>query len=146
MISYNIVAIFIYLLFFFLLSSQEIVPDNAITNAGRLVQCSSCGNKWTQFPVIEKTAKKPKNLHIVYEGVITPWIIASDLYFHSGCTSFTEAACLRKKIVCFISGKSPPKFEKFKHTGYFFSDYKKCLNFINSRISRDKFNFKRYKI
>ena len=22
------------------------------------------------------------------------------------------------------------KFEKFKHTGYFFSDYKKCLNFI----------------
>ncbi len=27
------------------------VPDSAITASGRLVQCSSCGNKWTQFPV-----------------------------------------------------------------------------------------------
>ena len=28
-----------------------VVPDNAITEAGRLVQCSACGNKWKQFPV-----------------------------------------------------------------------------------------------
>ena len=28
-----------------------IVPDNAIPSTGRLVQCSSCGNKWTQYPV-----------------------------------------------------------------------------------------------
>jgi len=34
-----------------------IVPDNAVTVAGRLVQCSSCGNKWTQYP-IKKTEKK----------------------------------------------------------------------------------------
>tara|TARA_B110001452_G_C15149252_1_gene399996 strand:+ start:63 stop:578 length:516 start_codon:yes stop_codon:yes gene_type:complete len=27
-----------------------VVPDNAITPSGRLVQCSSCGNKWKQFP------------------------------------------------------------------------------------------------
>tara|TARA_B100000401_G_C52397181_1_gene527106 strand:- start:9 stop:539 length:531 start_codon:yes stop_codon:yes gene_type:complete len=26
------------------------VPDSAITASGRLVQCSSCGNKWTQYP------------------------------------------------------------------------------------------------
>ena len=32
-----------------------IVPDSAITSAGRLVQCSSCGNKWTQFPIKNKT-------------------------------------------------------------------------------------------
>ena len=25
------------------------VPDNAITEKGRLVQCSACGNKWTQY-------------------------------------------------------------------------------------------------
>lgn len=28
-----------------------IVPDNAITESGRLVQCGSCGIKWTQYPV-----------------------------------------------------------------------------------------------
>ena len=30
------------------------VPDSAITAAGRLVQCSSCGNKWTQYPLKAK--------------------------------------------------------------------------------------------
>ena len=28
-----------------------VVPDSAITESRRLVQCSSCGNKWTQYPV-----------------------------------------------------------------------------------------------
>ena len=28
-----------------------VVPDSAISTSGRLVQCSSCGNKWKQFPV-----------------------------------------------------------------------------------------------
>ena len=28
-----------------------VVPDSAITKSGRLVQCGSCGNKWTQFPI-----------------------------------------------------------------------------------------------
>ncbi len=37
-----------------------IVPDNAISNAGRLVQCSSCGNKWTQFPIKKKSVVEPK--------------------------------------------------------------------------------------
>ena len=34
-----------------------VVPDNAIGVSGRLVQCSSCGNKWKQFPI-----KSDKNL------------------------------------------------------------------------------------
>ncbi len=35
------------------------VPDYAITAQGRLVQCSSCGNKWTQYPVkIKKSQPK----------------------------------------------------------------------------------------
>ena len=35
------------------------VPDQAITTSGRLVQCSSCGHKWTQFPVKQKIKKPP---------------------------------------------------------------------------------------
>ena len=37
-----------------------VVPDQAITAAGRTVQCGSCGNKWKQFPVGEiKQAQPP---------------------------------------------------------------------------------------
>jgi len=35
-----------------------VVPDQAITANGRLVQCGSCGNKWKQFP-IRTEIKKP---------------------------------------------------------------------------------------
>ena len=34
-----------------------VVPDQAITAIGRVVQCGSCGNKWKQFP-IENIIKK----------------------------------------------------------------------------------------
>ena len=37
-----------------------VVPDSAITAAGRTVQCGSCGNKWKQFPINE--TKKTKSL------------------------------------------------------------------------------------
>ena len=36
-----------------------VVPDNAISANGRLVQCSSCGNKWKQYPFSQE--KKPKD-------------------------------------------------------------------------------------
>ena len=37
-----------------------VVPDSAITEKGRLLQCGSCGNKWTQYPLKEqKTIKAP---------------------------------------------------------------------------------------
>ena len=38
-----------------------VVPDSAISSAGRLVQCSSCGNKWKQFP-IKKGIEPKKNI------------------------------------------------------------------------------------
>ena len=43
-----------------------VVPDNAITGNGRMVQCGSCGNKWKQFPLNEKkplsVPSTPKNI------------------------------------------------------------------------------------
>ena len=43
-----------------------VVPDNAITASGRVVQCGSCGNKWKQFPVnaIKQTRSIPSTKKI----------------------------------------------------------------------------------
>ena len=35
-----------------------IVPDSAIKESGRLLQCGSCGNKWTQYPIKENLEVK----------------------------------------------------------------------------------------
>jgi|TARA_B110000211_G_scaffold211756_1_gene250894 predicted Zn finger-like uncharacterized protein len=34
-----------------------VIPDQAITAAGRTVQCGSCGNKWRQFPIKSETTE-----------------------------------------------------------------------------------------
>ena len=54
-----------------------VVPDNAIPSTGRLVQCSSCGNKWTQFPVSKKAIKKSKPPNPKNEKIERPTIVKS---------------------------------------------------------------------
>tara|TARA_B110000196_G_C20774786_1_gene488307 strand:+ start:61 stop:570 length:510 start_codon:yes stop_codon:yes gene_type:complete len=41
-----------------------VVPDNAIGASGRLVQCSSCGNKWKQFPIITEFKENSEKIEI----------------------------------------------------------------------------------
>tara|TARA_X000001036_G_scaffold293070_1_gene272355 strand:+ start:137 stop:670 length:534 start_codon:yes stop_codon:yes gene_type:complete len=36
-------------------NKKFIIPDSAIGPSGRLVQCSSCGNKWKQTPVVKNS-------------------------------------------------------------------------------------------
>ena len=49
-----------------------VVPDSAITQSGRLVQCSACGNKWKQFPI--KVSKKEEIISkpVVKKTVVKP--------------------------------------------------------------------------
>ena len=42
-----------------------VVPDQAITAAGRIVQCGSCGNKWKQFPIKDGREAQINNKKIV---------------------------------------------------------------------------------
>ena len=41
------------------------VPNSAITNAGRLLQCGSCGNKWMQYPIKEELKKEISEIALV---------------------------------------------------------------------------------
>ena len=38
------------------------VPDSAVTESGRLLQCGSCGNKWTQYPTKMKPTEIVKKI------------------------------------------------------------------------------------
>ena len=48
-----------------------VVPDQAITSTGRVVQCGSCGNKWKQFPIVEKIVKKQRNIKSILKKKVT---------------------------------------------------------------------------
>ena len=48
-----------------------VVPDGAITESGRLVQCGSCGNKWTQYPIKDIKIKEKIFEKIKLEKKIT---------------------------------------------------------------------------
>ena len=47
-----------------------VVPDNAITATGRVVQCGSCGNKWKQFP--ENKIKPSRSMPTTQEKISKP--------------------------------------------------------------------------
>ena len=47
------------------------VPDSAITEAGRLLQCGACGNKWTQYPVKPKSINQEKPKKEIVEKINT---------------------------------------------------------------------------
>ncbi len=47
-----------------------VVPDNAISASGRVVQCGSCGNKWKQFPVSE--IKKIQSISKIKKVISSP--------------------------------------------------------------------------
>jgi|TARA_Y100000389_G_C17205138_1_gene385604 predicted Zn finger-like uncharacterized protein len=48
-----------------------VVPDQAITTSGRMVQCGSCGNKWKQFPIKNETNKINTSQKVRKKRIIT---------------------------------------------------------------------------
>lgn len=85
---------------------------------------------------------KNKNIKIIYEDVITPWIAACELYLHGGCSSSLEAASLGKKIIYYEKHRER-KAKMFREFGYHFEDFNKCLNFMYLKIKKNKFDLKK---
>jgi surface carbohydrate biosynthesis protein len=88
--------------------------------------------------VERKFGKIPKNLLIVYSGSITPWIIGSEIYMHSGCNTFFEASILKKKIITFLPYSFGKKHNFFKNSKSYFSDLKKTENYINDLLKNKR--------
>ncbi len=50
------------------------------------------------------------NIHILYEGELTPWIIAAKAVIHNSCTTGVEAALLGLKAIAYVP-LNEPEFE-----------------------------------
>tara|TARA_X000000950_G_C13881706_1_gene647143 strand:- start:1031 stop:2407 length:1377 start_codon:yes stop_codon:yes gene_type:complete len=94
--------------------------------------------------LVKKSFKKNlPNIKVIYEGVITPWIESCELYIHSGCTSFLEAASLEKKIIYVCENEDYKSSKMFKSYGYHFTSYNKCLTFLLKKIDKKNFHLDR---
>ena len=122
-----------------------IVPDNAITKVGRLVQCSSCGNKWTQFPVVEKTIKRPKNFQVKKETIKKPVKVQTKIK-EQKIFSTTEK---KKKIVKKKTGPSiysKEYLEKKHGINIDGNNTPKEKNYSYNKVSKSYFGFYSYLI
>ena len=95
--------------------------------------------------VKKRFSKKIKNLKIIYKDVITPWIAACDLYLHSGCSSFLEAASLEKKIIYFSQSDHEKKAQMYKDFGQYFNNIDNCFDFLKKRKINNEFVFNKSK-
>ena len=88
--------------------------------------------------------KKYKNIFIIGEGTITPFIYASEYYLHSGCTTSLEAAVLKKKIFYL---KNNWKNGKVLYSKFGITINAKNNNLISKFITeKKKYNFKKNRI
>tara|TARA_B100001971_G_scaffold193521_1_gene198738 strand:- start:855 stop:2165 length:1311 start_codon:yes stop_codon:yes gene_type:complete len=51
--------------------------------------------------------KGRKNIHVVYEGSVVPWILASDLMIHPDCTTAIESLFVGKKPISYLPDNYP---------------------------------------
>ncbi len=137
------------------------VPDAAITTAGRLVQCSSCGNKWTQYPIkVKPSISRPIKVPVKKTEKIKPKkkkgpVPYSKEYMQqkwgSSIQNYAEDKGLTKNIKKSSKLKKQKTSKEVETIGFGFFNYLisfavfsiffvGILNFERSRISR-KFPF-----
>ncbi|MBX2976362.1 MAG: hypothetical protein KF721_09525 [Ignavibacteriaceae bacterium] len=46
-----------------------------------------------------------KNVHVIYEGSVIPWLIASEIMIHPDCTTAIESLLIGKKAISFLPEK-----------------------------------------
>tara|TARA_B100000579_G_scaffold25171_1_gene17716 strand:+ start:7507 stop:8691 length:1185 start_codon:yes stop_codon:yes gene_type:complete len=51
--------------------------------------------------------KDDKNISVIFEGLVIPWILASEVMIHADCTTAIESVFLGKKPISFIPNHNP---------------------------------------
>ena len=83
-----------------------------------------------------------KNLKIIRQFQISPWIYLCDVYVHSHCTTSYEAAILKKKIITLIKNKNTEhKYNLLKfRLGEYFTSSDKCIEFFKLKKRLKKYH------
>ena len=96
--------------------------------------------------VKERFPKNLKNIKVVYNKTVTPWIMACSFFIHSGCSTYIEAYLFKKKIIN-IYKKKYKNFREFNHAGPTFFDADRCIKFIKNNLNKElKFSPKKNKM
>jgi surface carbohydrate biosynthesis protein len=58
-----------------------------------------------------KLARDFENVHIAFEGGITPWLLGADAILHCGSTTAVESHLLGRPVISYYPGKNDPKYQ-----------------------------------
>lgn len=81
----------------------------------------------------QKKVKDLSKVHIIYEGCVSPWLLASEGLLHRGCTTSIEAIFSRKKVA-FLSNFSAKNVDSIT---YKISPEIKDINSLKAWITED---------
>ena len=84
---------------------------------------------------------KPKNLKLVYEYTVTPWIKSCNLHIHAGCMTSLESAFLNKSQIVFMPNIDET-FKKLQISNHMFDDLEKCITFLDRNFIKPSFKKK----
>ena len=93
------------------------VPDNAIPDTGRLVQCSNCGNKWTQYPLKANKSKiSSPSLEIAQKKIVKKNLIKKKkTKIKSGPTIYSSEYLEKKHGIKINQGDNKKIIKKTKN-------------------------------
>ena len=104
---------------------------------GAFQETSSRGSKL----VTKYFLNKPKNLKLVYEYTVTPWIKSCNLHIHAGCMTSLESAFLNKSQIVFMPNIDET-FKKLQISNHMFDDLEKCITFLDRNFIKPSFKKK----
>lgn len=94
--------------------------------------------------VKKRFGKQLKNIKIIYEYTISPWIMSCQYYLHSGCSSVFEASILKKKIIFLLQENIPKRPKIFFNIGYYFKNKTQAIGFLEEMfLNKKKYNKKK---
>ncbi|PJB71810.1 MAG: hypothetical protein CO093_04395 [Alphaproteobacteria bacterium CG_4_9_14_3_um_filter_47_13] len=59
----------------------------------------------------DELAKKYKNVHVVFSGNVTPWLLAAKAIIHCGSTTAVEGHLLGRPVISYCRGHSDPTYD-----------------------------------